>query len=62
MMFPDTTNDKQNAALRLAAERFRALANFETQSEPATQNSFPASHREVPPDANQGRIRHTSTA
>ncbi|MGD0829415.1 MAG: hypothetical protein ABR907_00635 [Terracidiphilus sp.] len=35
MMFPDTANEKQNAALRLAAERSHAACNPSNPSSPS---------------------------
>jgi hypothetical protein len=40
MMFPDTANEKQNAALRLTAERSHTAANSPDQYERTMRNVF----------------------
>jgi hypothetical protein len=40
MMFPDTSNEKQNAALRLTAERSHTAANSSDQNESTKRNVF----------------------
>jgi len=40
MMFPDTSNDQQLAALRHTAERFRAAGNSQVANEQETRKSF----------------------
>ena len=40
MMFPDTSNDQQLAALRRTAERFRAAGNSPDESERATWKPY----------------------
>jgi hypothetical protein len=45
MMFPDPGNEKQNAALRFAAERYHAAADPQDEYERVMRNVF-ASMRE----------------
>ena len=50
MMFPDTNNDQQLAALRRTAERYRAANNSPVERERETQKPLPPMREEFNAD------------
>jgi hypothetical protein len=60
MMFPDTSNSQQNAALRRAAERFRAAGNSHVVHEHDTRKPFAPMREEFNASRASGRERYAS--
>ena len=50
MMFPDTSNDQQLAALRRTAERYRVADNSPVEHEPETLEPLPPMREEFNAD------------
>jgi hypothetical protein len=61
MMFPDTTNDQQSAALRQAAERSSAASNSQYEYAYSTWNPMPPKREKFTPSSHPIPIHSNST-
>jgi uncharacterized protein (DUF39 family) len=60
MMFPDTSNDQQLAALRRTAERYRAAGNTRSEYVRTTWKPLPPKREEMNSAGAYGLVRYDS--